>query len=313
MPKNIDLKNNNEIEVKKILFITLSNLGDVILTTPALEAIHSKYPNAKVDIVGDKKSIAVLKYCPYLENLYIKNKTDGFFGLVALLKKIRLTNYDLAIDLRSDGLLYFIKSKKKIHKLPNNKTMNLHSAEKHYSCLRELVAGKVPNSKIWITEKEIRTANEKIKSTKKNKILSLGLGSRYEEKNWPAVHYADLSNKLLDFFDIVILVGNTDDSKYAKEFIEKYQGKVINCMGQYNILETAALIQRSVLFIGNDSGLGYIASSVGVKTYTLFGKGQPYRYRPWGKNAQWYQDKNFEITEIKVSSIISKIKSFLTS
>ena len=61
MPKNIDLKNNNEIEVKKILFITLSNLGDVILTTPALEAIHSKYPNAKVDIVGDKKSIAVLK------------------------------------------------------------------------------------------------------------------------------------------------------------------------------------------------------------------------------------------------------------
>ena len=313
MSVNINLKNNKEIEVKKILFITLSNLGDVILTTPALEAIHFEYPNAKIDIVGDKKSIAVFKHCPYLENLFIKNKADGFFGVVALLKKIRLTNYDLAIDLRSDGLLYFIKSKKKIHKLPNKKTMNLHSAEKHHSCLGEIVSDKVPNTKIWITEKEISTANEKIKFAKKNKILSLGLGSKYAEKNWPPVYYADLSNKLINFFDMVILVGNRDDSKYAKEFIEKYQGKVINCMGQYNIIETAALIQRSGLFIGNDSGLGHIASSVGVKTYTLFGNGQPYRYRPWGKNAQWYQDKNFEIKEIKVSSIVSKIKSFMAS
>ena len=39
--------------IKKILFITLSNIGDVILTTPTLEYLHSIYPKAKIDIVGD--------------------------------------------------------------------------------------------------------------------------------------------------------------------------------------------------------------------------------------------------------------------
>ena len=68
MPKKIALKGNNEIQVKKILFITLSNLGDAILTTPALEAINIKYPNALIDIVGDKKSICIFK------------QADGLFG-----------------------------------------------------------------------------------------------------------------------------------------------------------------------------------------------------------------------------------------
>ena len=53
-------------KVKKILFITLSNIGDVILTTPTLEALHFKYPNAIFDIVGDKRSRILFKYCPYI-------------------------------------------------------------------------------------------------------------------------------------------------------------------------------------------------------------------------------------------------------
>jgi len=299
--------------VKKILFITLSNLGDVILTTPALEAINIKYPNALIDIVGDKRSIDVFKYCPYVGNLFIKNKSDGFIGIINLLKKIRLTNYDLAIDLRSDALLYFIKSKIKVHKLPNKVSMNLHSAEKHHSCLGDLVPRKVPSSKIWIANKEIRVAKNKINYIKKDKILSIGLGSKYIGKNWPVSSYADLANKLLEYFDSVILVGNKDDTKYAKEFIENYHGKVINCIGQYDIIGTAAFIKHSYFFIGNDSGLGHIASAVGVKTYTLFGVGEPERYKPWGKNADWYQDKNFKISKIKVDFIVNKIKEILTS
>ena len=313
MPKKVALKGNNEIQAKKILFITLSNLGDVILTTPALEAINIKYPNALIDIVGDKKSIDVFKYCPYVENLFIKNKDDGFTGLITLLKKLRLTDYDLAIDLRSDALLYFIKSKIKVHKLPNKKSMNLHSAEKHYYCLGGLVSNKLPDTKIWISSKEISIAKEKIGNIKRSKILSIGLGSRFKPKNWPVTSYADLSNKLLKYFDVVILVGNKDDSKYADKFIENYHGKVINCMGKYDIIETAALIKHSDLFIGNDSGLGHVASSVGVKTFTLFGNGEPYRYKPWGKNSEWHQDKNFEITKIKVEVIMNKIIPLLTT
>ena len=52
-------KKNN----KRILFITLSNIGDVVLTTPVLVRLNQLYKNAKFDIVGDIKSAILFKNC----------------------------------------------------------------------------------------------------------------------------------------------------------------------------------------------------------------------------------------------------------
>ena len=64
--------------VKRILVITLSNIGDVILTTPTIESLHSKFPNATFDIVGDKQSKILFKYCPYVSNFYEKDISIKF-------------------------------------------------------------------------------------------------------------------------------------------------------------------------------------------------------------------------------------------
>ena len=45
---------NKSDQVKKILFVSLSNIGDVILTTPTLVRLGQKYRNAKIDIIGDR-------------------------------------------------------------------------------------------------------------------------------------------------------------------------------------------------------------------------------------------------------------------
>ena len=47
---------NKPDQVKKILFVTLSNIGDVILTTPTLIRLGQKYRNASIDIIGDARS-----------------------------------------------------------------------------------------------------------------------------------------------------------------------------------------------------------------------------------------------------------------
>ena len=96
-------KNSKDKNVKRILFITLSNIGDAILTTPTLESLHLKYPNAVFDIVGDKRSRILFKYCPYMYNFIEKDKSLGWCGLLSLIKKLRQERYDLAVDLRSDS------------------------------------------------------------------------------------------------------------------------------------------------------------------------------------------------------------------
>jgi len=37
--------------MKKILVISLSNLGDVILTTPVIDRLHKTFPEAEIDVV----------------------------------------------------------------------------------------------------------------------------------------------------------------------------------------------------------------------------------------------------------------------
>jgi len=294
-------------DIKKILFITLSNIGDAILTTPTLEALHFKYPNAVFDIVGDKRSRILFKYCPYMNNFIEKDKSLGWYGILSLIRKIRQERYDLAVDLRSDLLLYFIKSKNFFFKASNNLTLNLHSVEKHFLSIKKIIQDKPPLTKIWLSDYESETSRKIFNKYSNTQFLALGLGANFNGKIWDVSKFIDLAKYLKDIFGVIILVGDQKDAALSEEFISEYKGVVINCCGHYNLLETAAIIKKSNFFVGNDSGLGHIASAVGTKSFTIFGVGNPYRYKPWGKNAFWIQDKNYEINNVDSKTIANKI------
>jgi len=40
-----------DLDKKKILLVRNDNVGDLICTTPAIEALRKKYPDAQIDIV----------------------------------------------------------------------------------------------------------------------------------------------------------------------------------------------------------------------------------------------------------------------
>ena len=45
--------------INRILLISLSNLGDIILTTPVLERLSSEYPNAEIDVVTSSAGVDI--------------------------------------------------------------------------------------------------------------------------------------------------------------------------------------------------------------------------------------------------------------
>ena len=73
------------MNVNKILFIGLSNVGDVVMTTPVLKALHNKYPDALFDIVADKRAMQLYANCPFLNKLYLKDKDKLLRGVPLLL------------------------------------------------------------------------------------------------------------------------------------------------------------------------------------------------------------------------------------
>ena len=294
------MKNTNH--KKRILFITLSNIGDVILTIPTLLKLSKRYKNAKFDIVGDDRSKILFKYCPFINKFFIKDKSKGIKGTISLLRDIRKTNYDIAVDLRSDGLLYLIRADKKFHKI-NNK--NIHSIEKHYLSIKEQNK-KIPAPTMWISSEERKKARQLLPKSYK-KILAFGLGANSSHKIWPTKFYAELGNMLKQQFDLIVLIGDVKDNEFFSTFSKNYKGPLLNLSGKLDLLTTAAVLEKVQFFIGNDSGLGHIASAVNVNTFTIFGPGEPHRYRPWGPKASWIQDKQKEIKKIKPKDIYKKI------
>lgn len=290
--------------IEKILFITLSNIGDVILTIPTLLRLSKKYKNAKFDIVGDERSKILFKHCPLVNNFFVKDKSKGFIGVLRLINKLRFSRYDVAIDLRSDGLLYLIRADRKFYKIKNNA---IHSSEKHYLALKEPLV-KALNPKIWLSQEERKNA-ENLLPNKYKSILVFGLGANSQHKVWPTHFYAELANRLGNRFDLLVLVGDSKDNKLLPSFIQNYKRPLLNLSGKVDLLTTAAILEKAELFIGNDSGLGHIASAVKTKTFTIFGPGEPKRYRPCGDNAYWYQNKQKKIEEIKPLTIYKAIES----
>jgi ADP-heptose:LPS heptosyltransferase len=70
----------------------------------------------------------------------------------------------------------------------------------------------------------------------------------------------------------LLLIGLSGETVSAK-VLDYFRGDsaVINCLSKFNILETAALISRLDLLIGNDSSLKTIASAVGTVAVVPYG------------------------------------------
>src|SRR5262249_3877566 len=56
----------------------------------------------------------------------------------------------------------------------------------------------------------------------------------------------------------------------------------IDLVGRTDLLTAAAVLRRSALFIGNDTGLMHLAAAAGTPTLGLFGPSPVEQYAPWG-------------------------------
>ena len=85
----------------KIIILKRDKLGDLLLTTPALQLLKKIYPKAKLSVVAPESSAWVLKDAPFIDHLYtypqpnsstLKSIFNIFLQLYVFLK-IRKENY----------------------------------------------------------------------------------------------------------------------------------------------------------------------------------------------------------------------------
>ena len=86
----------------KILVINMSQLGDLMLTTPVLRTLRTNYPNAHLALLADKRAADLVQYNKHINECILIDKKDADDRLVNFLKfifRIREKNFDLVINL----------------------------------------------------------------------------------------------------------------------------------------------------------------------------------------------------------------------
>ncbi|MDP8567972.1 glycosyltransferase family 9 protein [Methylophilus aquaticus] len=293
----------------RILVITLSNIGDAIMSTPVLAALHAHYPEACIDLVCDVRSSALYKSCPYIGHLFERDKTHGWMGYLKLIVLLRQTRYDLIVDLRTDFLVHLLRAKQKFKKKSNVSTLHMHSVSKHMAAIRTLVGNRAANLELWANAQDQHIVDTQFPCA--GRLLAVGLGANFSGKIWPLARYVAVANALSGQVDGVVLLGGSADRALAQQFSAQVRLPVYNACGNLSLPQSYALLKRCHFYLGNDSGLGHMAAAAGLPTLTLFGPGSPVRYLPWSRQAYFIQDPQQSIFGITVESVVEKLQALL--
>lgn len=295
----------------RILFVTLSNIGDAILTTPVLRALREHYPEDRVDIVAGPRSAAVFEGCPWLARLLVKEKNRPLRGLPALLGTLRETRYRVAVDLRTDLIGYLVRAERRFLHW-RARPYGPHAVERHMGAIAALHGDRpLPDPAIWLEPSQEECAAELLSPVAGARVLALAPGANWRRKIWPAERFAAVTTRVRGEFDAVVLLGDGRDAPIGAAVAREAALPCVDLCGQTSLRVAAAVLRRAKAFLGNDSGLGHLASAVKTPSLTLFGPGKPGVYRPWGAQADFLVAPGGDLAALSAEKVADRLLGHL--
>jgi len=282
------------IGVNKILVITLSNIGDVILTTPVLEVLYNNFPDAYIAVICSKRTAEFFLSDPRVNEVIIYFKHTSIFKKFNLARKLRKKKFDVVLDLRHTLFPLFIgpKYRTSVFNIRKN-SFNTHKRDFHLNRLKELkldidINSPLPN--IYVSKEVKWKVDEILKRYKLTdcSYIVINPGGRSKSKLWAKEKFLKLCKKIINNYNYkILLVGDIDDDKIARWIFQNINvnEKIVNLAGKTSLLQLTEVLRRAQLLITNDSGILHIGSAAKVSIIAIFGPTNEYHYGPLGKNS----------------------------
>jgi len=286
----------------RVLVIQTAFLGDIVLTTPFLDALTKLWPAAELHIVTTSQGKDVLDGFPQVKIHVLEKKKLGKLESIArVLESLGSESFDYVFSvhrsLRSLFLGRRVRAKKRIAfhsfwaKVLGYETVkyppyseDFHYADKPMVLLQALgldvKRGARPH--LIVTDQDRADAVPKLADLMTGKYIVMSPFSVWGTKMWFADRFAKLGAKLVERFRCpIVLVGNGNSLQIvtAQTIAEKIsehqenepQRKVINLVNQTSIGQLKAVISGARLVIANDSAPIHIAAAFNVPTVAIFG------------------------------------------
>ena len=270
----------------KILFITSTRIGDAVLSTGLLCELVRSHPTIDITVACGPAAAPIFAETPNLKTVLRMNKRVASLHWLDLWKKCVSIRWDIIVDLRNSPVSRMLFAKSRYFMKRNDPSQ--HRVQQLGSVMGLFPP---PPPHLWISGEHEKAAKKLL--PERDRALALGPMANWRGKEWQPEKFSELACRLTKDGGIlagapVLILGSDGERLRAKKMASDIPWpKCINLAGKLDLLTAYAVLRRSALFIGNDSGLMHIAAASGVPTLGLFGPSREEHYGPWGEKAAW--------------------------
>jgi len=292
-------------DIKSILLIRFGSLGDVVLTTPVIDAIRKAYPKAYIAMLVGDKSADIVSADPRLDEIIIFNRDakgmKGFEEMRKVKDLLKGRKFDVSIDMqrkfRSAYMAYKGRVKYRIGyhqpngflcdiKIPDK--VNKHAVDRNLDLVKPLgIEGTIREPKMFISDEDREFAIDKLKSkglTSDEKILGIFPGAGWRPRCWLPDRFAQIADLAIKNCSAkVIIFGGPSEDDIVNNVARNMKSKPILMNEKITLRQLAGMIERCDVLLSNDTGPMHISTAMGTKTVALFGPGNHIKFQPIGE------------------------------
>lgn len=291
-----------------ILIINMMQIGDLMLTTPVLQALRRAYPVARLTLLADSRWRDLVECNPHLDACLFMDKKGTDKSLLAVLRfirRVRAARYDLVINLhrneRSSAIAALSGAKKIIgyskplfasgftqvmknpslarragkRRIPGTQ----HQVHSHMDVLRQGLGIEPYDGglEMVLSEENVQLADKLWQEhfAPEDKVVAFNIGASWTTKRWLDSYFAQCADQLLEKGYKIAFFGGPMDlaivEKCRGQMEQKDSPNLHVFTGQVSLAVLAGLLRRCSLLLTTDSGPMHIGVAMNVPVVTMFG------------------------------------------
>ena len=342
------MSNNKEIVyqyVRKILHIRLDHLGDLILSTPLLTAIHDNWPDKEIYSLVTPYNQEVVRGCPYINDVLVYSHKWGYMKQVQFLLGLKQYNFDMVIahspTMKSYVAAYLTGAMHRIglyyeerpmvvklinflltDPIPLNNREKLEAGEKvpheveTSISIAEHMGLTVKNRDLYLepTKKDMKYAVDRLKGwhwKPGRKIVGIHISEKWFRNGWTIKHFYNMAGNIQKKWPkaYVLFTYGSKEGDIGREIAKFYQtSQTIECAWDLSVKQWAALIKACSFFVSTDTGAVHVAASQKIPTVVVYA-GNDYNLNSQ-QFAPW-RVKNKKIKQTAPQELINQILAAL--
>lgn len=288
---------------RKILLVRLSSIGDVLLTTPLLRVIRTRYPDARITFVTKTAFLPLLEHNPRIDELIGYDPIRPLRPLARHLARAGFTDQlDLHGSLRTRMLRWLVPGR--WHGYPKHqaaRSLLIRTKrnwyrdtrpvpERYFDAARDLAL--VPDGKpleMFIGRESMDQATGLLRARgvgQSRALVALAPGAQHATKRWPLRHWQILAATLTAADTDVVVLGGPDEAGLGDDVAVAGGDRAISLAGRVGLGVSAALLKLARCAVSGDTGLMHLATAVSTPVVALFGPTvKPFGFFPYQARA----------------------------